>query len=69
MQLLFHIYEPKPRDLEWLYQNKYSVDTEGWLDCTRWADAFHKDDTLSFCSLMQEITSVDLIFDKWKIEF
>ena len=69
MQLLFHISEPKPRDLEWLYQNKYSVDTEGWLDCTRWADAFHKDDVLSFCSLMQEITSVDLIFDKWKIEF
>lgn len=69
MQLLFHISKPKPKELEWLYKNQYSVNDEGWLDCTQWASAFHKDDVLSFCSLMQEITSVDLQFDKWKIEF
>lgn len=67
MQLLLHIYEPKPSELEWLYKNQYSVNLDGWLDCTRWASYFSIDDVLSFCCLMQEITAVDLIFDEWEI--
>lgn len=67
MKLLLHIPDTAlDADVIWLQRHHSVIDR--WLDCTDWSMYFTPNDLHTFVCLVCEFTSVDVKFDKWKLE-
>ena len=65
MKLKLHIAnEFSDSQRTWLEENDWDV-LDSWMDCTKFIQYFNTNDVNSFCQLMNEFCSIDLIFDKW----
>lgn len=68
MKLLLHIHNTTPSvNIMWLQRNQCVI-SNNWLDCTEWINYFNPNDLHTFVCLVCEFTSVDVKFDKWKLE-
>ena len=66
MILQMHISNATPEMRDWLDRNGYVLSAD-WLDCTNYMRDFNPAKVADFCSLLCEITSVDMQFDRYQI--
>lgn len=70
MKLFLHVSSSLSQgDKTWLNSNGYAVSQDNWLDVTMLSSFFNQAAIADFCLVVCEATSVDMIFDRWKMTF